>query len=157
MERYIALLDDSQKFPLQVILAERKNTRQLCAIKIVKKKDVLKEDTAETSLLERDVLALGRQCPFITTLFAAFQSTERLFFVMEFVSGGDLFHHIAKVTIAHIFYVDPQIGSFPESMAKFYTAEIVLALQFLHGEVSSYKPLTLFILLPGHCAQRFKT
>ena len=96
----MALLDDSQKFPLQVILAERKNTRQLCAIKIVKKKDVLKEDTAETSLLERDVLALGRQCRFITTLFAAFQSTERLFFVMEFVSGGDLFHHIAKVAIA---------------------------------------------------------
>ena len=69
----------------------------MCAIKIVNKKDILKEDTAETSLLERDVLALGGQSRFITTLFAAFQTTERLFFAMEFVSGGDLFHHIAKV------------------------------------------------------------
>ena len=58
---------------------------------------MLKDDTAETSLLERDILALGQQCRFLTELFAAFQSTERLFFVMEFVSGGDLFHHIAKV------------------------------------------------------------
>ena len=84
---------------MQVILAERKSTRQMCAIKIVNKRDILKEDTAEASLLERDVLALGDWCRFITGLFAAFQTTERLFFVMEFVSGGDLFHHIAKVTV----------------------------------------------------------
>ena len=74
-----------------------KSTRQLCAIKVVKKKDILKDDTADSSMLERNILALGRKCRFLTALVAAFQSTERLFFVMEFVSGGDLFHHIFKV------------------------------------------------------------
>jgi len=125
----------------KVILAERKSTREMCAIKIVNKKDILKEDTAETSLLERDVLALGGQSRFITTLFAAFQTTERLFFAMEFVSGGDLFHHIAK------------IGHFPESTAKFYTAEIVLALQFLHGEGIVHrdlKPDNVMLTREGH-------
>lgn len=88
----------------------------MCAIKIVNKKDILKEDTAETSLLERDVLALGRQCRFITALFSAFQSTERLFFVMEFVSGGDLFHHIAKVPDPK--FSMPPDGPFPRVYSK---------------------------------------
>ena len=79
-----------------------KKTRQLCAIKVVKKKDILKDDTADSSMLERNILALGRKCRFLTALVAAFQSTERLFFVMEFVSGGDLFHHIVEVLMQHL-------------------------------------------------------
>ena len=81
----------------KVVLAEMKKTRQLCAIKVVKKKDILKDDTADSSMLERNILALGRKCRFLTALLAAFQSTERLFFVMEFVGGGDLYHLIHKV------------------------------------------------------------
>ena len=41
---------------------------------------------------------IDSQCRFLTNMLASFQTTERLFFVMEFVSGGDLFHHIAKVS-----------------------------------------------------------
>ena len=89
--------DENQEFSFQVVLAEMKSTRQLCAIKVVKKKDILKDDTADSSMLERNILALGRKCRFLTALVAAFQSTERLFFVMEFVVGGDLYHHIHKV------------------------------------------------------------
>ena len=87
----------NNSFLFKVVLAEMKKTRQLCAIKVVKKKDILKDDTADSSMLERNILALGRKCRFLTALVAAFQSTERLFFVMEFVGGGDLYHHIHKV------------------------------------------------------------
>ena len=81
----------------QVILAERISDKRLCAIKAVSKKDVLSQDSASITFLEREILALGDDCRFLTALYAAFQTKERLFFVMEFVSGGDLFHHIVEV------------------------------------------------------------
>ena len=71
----------------------------MCAIKAVSKKDVLNQDSASITFLEREILALGDDCRFLTALYAAFQTKERLFFVMEFVSGGDLFHHIFKVWV----------------------------------------------------------
>ena len=83
----------------QVILAERISDRRLCAIKAVSKKDVLSQDSASITFLEREILALGDDCRFLTALYAAFQTKERLFFVMEFVSGGDLFHHIVEVQV----------------------------------------------------------
>ena len=45
------------------------------------------------------ILQTDSQLRFLTNMLASFQTTERLFFVMEFVSGGDLFHHIAKVPL----------------------------------------------------------
>ena len=83
----------------QVILAERISDKRLCAIKAVSKKDVLSQDSASITFLEREILALGDDCRFLTGLYAAFQTKERLFFVMEFVSGGDLFHHIIEVLV----------------------------------------------------------
>ena len=71
-------------------------------------------------------------------MLASFQTTERLFFVMEFVSGGDLFHHIAKVpnneSVQETVEFNLQ-GRFKESRAAFYMSELVLALEFLHGKV----------------------
>ena len=83
----------------QVILAERISDKKLCAIKAVSKKDILSQDSASITFLEREILALGDDCLFLTGLYAAFQTKERLFFVMEFVSGGDLFHHIVEVHV----------------------------------------------------------
>ena len=80
-------------------MAERKSDMKLCAIKALSKKDILSQDSVSITFLEREILALGDDCRFLTALYAAFQSKERLFFVMEFVSGGDLFHHIVKVNM----------------------------------------------------------
>ena len=80
-------------------MAERISDKRLCAIKAVSKKDVLSQDSASITFLEREILALGDDCRFLTGLFAAFQTKERLFFAMEFVSGGDLFHHIVEVQV----------------------------------------------------------
>ena len=86
-------------------MAERISDKRMCAIKSVSKKDVVdnEEDSVSITFLEREILALGEECRFLTTLYAAFQTKDRLFFVMEFVPGGDLFHHIVKVHVQFSF------------------------------------------------------
>ena len=84
-------------------MAERISDKRMCAIKSVSKKDVLDNDDSSITFLEREILALDEECRFLTTLYAAFQTKERLFFVMEFVPGGDLFHHIVKVHVQFSF------------------------------------------------------
>ena len=78
-------------------MAERISDKKVCAIKAISKRDILSQDSASITFLEREILALGDDCKFLTGLLAAFQTKERLFFVMEFVSGGDLFQSIYEV------------------------------------------------------------
>ena len=87
----------------QVFLAERNSDKKVCAIKTISKRDILNQDSASITFLEREILALGDECKFITRLLATFQTKERLFFVMEFVSGGDLFQSIYEVLVFDIF------------------------------------------------------
>lgn len=69
--------------------------------------------------------------PFIVELHYAFQSEDRLYFVMDYLSGGELFQHICE----H--------GPFSESRARFYAAEIFLAIQHLHQNGIIYRDLKL--------------
>jgi len=82
-------------------------------------------------MLERDVLAMGTGCTFLTALSATFQTNEHLYFVIEFVVGGDLLFHLMKVT------------QFDEERVVFYTAELVLALEFLHYKGILHRDLKL--------------
>lgn len=59
--------------------------------------------------------------PFVVALKCAFQTDHKLFLVMEFQPGGELFYHLTKK------------GLFLEEYAKFYAAEMVLALEHLHS------------------------
>merc|ERR1711962_831305 len=95
----------------KVILAEKISTKELFAIKVVEKEVIIEGDDVEITQLERNILALGWECRFLTCLHAAFQTTERLFYVMEFLGGGDLMHHMI------------QCRRFSEERSKFYTAE----------------------------------
>ena len=54
-------------FCLQVILAERKSDKQLCAIKSLSKKDVLGQDCADICMLEREILAMGSECRLVNS------------------------------------------------------------------------------------------
>ena len=67
--------------------------------------------------------------PFIVKLHFAFQTPERLYFVIDFLNGGELFFHLRKET------------RFRENRAKFYAAEIVLALECLHQNGIIYRDL----------------
>lgn len=109
------------------MLAELKSTGKVYAVKILRKDVVLEDDDVESTLVERNVLSIGCQHPFLTTLHCTFQSASHLFYVMEFLNGGDLMFHIQRV------------GKFPLERARFYAAEIVCGLQFLHAKKIVYR------------------
>jgi len=104
----------------KVILVRKKpsyGSNQHFAMKVLEKSDIV---SITNTIIEKEALILASGHPFITTLFACFQTKEHLFFVMEYVSGSNMADELDKVKV------------FSEERARFYAAEITLALEFLH-------------------------
>ncbi|KAJ7373130.1 RAC-alpha serine/threonine-protein kinase [Desmophyllum pertusum] len=118
----------------KVMLARMKKTGEVVALKILKKEVIVAKDEVAHTLTENRVLK-NTVHPFLTELRFSFQTKDRLIFVMEYVNGGELFFHLSKERV------------FSEERSRFYGAEIVLAVKYLHDNQVVYRDLKLENLL----------
>ncbi|XP_048846947.1 3-phosphoinositide-dependent protein kinase 1-like isoform X1 [Brienomyrus brachyistius] len=104
-----------------VVLAREQLTGKDYAIKILEKRHIMKENKAQYVKRERDVMS-HLDHPFFVKLYFTFQDEEKLYFGLSYAKNGELLKYIRK------------IGSFDETCTRFYTAEIVCALEYLHAK-----------------------
>lgn len=124
----------------KVLVVRKKDTGRVYAMKVLEKQSIIKRKQVAHTQTERRVLGFTRHS-FIVGLHFAFQNKERLFFVLDYCAGGELFFHLSR------------LGRFQEPMARFYTAELVLALEHLHSKGVVYrdlKPENVLLDSKGH-------
>jgi serine/threonine protein kinase len=119
---------------------EGKERGQLFAMKILKKTHLVKRRQIERTRTERKVLSVVNH-PFIMKLHYAFQTADKLYLVLDYCPGGELFFHLSR------------FRRFPERVARFYAAELLLAIGHLHKRGIIYrdlKPENVLLDAEGH-------
>lgn len=122
----------------KVLMVELKKTKRIYAMKVIKKALVTDDEDIDWVQTEKHVFETASNHPFLVGLHSCFQTPSRLFFVIEFVRGGDLMFHMQRQR------------RLPEEHARFYAAEISLALNFLHCKGIIYRDLKLDNVLLDH-------
>jgi protein-serine/threonine kinase len=125
----------------KVILAQNKNNSQLYAIKALKKEEMISLGLINTVLIEKN--AMQNAChPFVINLKFSFQSRTRFYLAMDYIPGGDLITQIQK------------LGKLDEKTAKFYAAEVVLGIEYIHEKLGmiyrDLKPENILLDEHGH-------
>lgn len=125
----------------KVFLGYKKtNPDQIYAIKVMKKIEMIHKNMASQVVIERNALAITRS-PYCVQLFYSLQTLTNVYLVMEYMVGGDL-----KSLLSYCGYME-------ESMASFYTAEVTLALEYLHSHGIVHrdlKPDNMLLSKEGH-------
>ncbi|QKX57302.1 uncharacterized protein TRUGW13939_04414 [Talaromyces rugulosus] len=129
----------------QVYQVKKKDTQRIYAMKVLSKKVIIQKKEVAHTLGERNILVRTAMAasPFIVGLKFSFQTPTDLYLVTDYMSGGELFWHLQKE------------GRFQEARAKFYIAELILALQHLHEHDIVYrdlKPENILLDANGHIA-----
>ncbi|KAM0749889.1 Pkinase-domain-containing protein [Meredithblackwellia eburnea MCA 4105] len=126
----------------KVMQVRKKDTGRIYALKTIRKAHIVSRSEVTHTLAERTVLAQVNN-PFIVPLKFSFQNAEKLYLVLAFVNGGELFHHLQRE------------GRFNEERSRFYAAELLCALEHLHQFNVIYrdlKPENILIDFRGHIA-----
>ena len=126
-----------------VNLVKQRDTGRLYAQKQFKKASLtVHKRLVEQTRTERNILESVNRHPFVVKLFYAFQDQEKLYLILEYAQGGELFHHLALERM------------FSEEVAAFYMAEMILALEHLHTTVRviyrDLKPENVLLDSEGH-------
>jgi serine/threonine protein kinase len=129
----------------QVFQVRKKDTKRIYAMKVLSKKVIVQKKEIQHTIGERNILVrtASTESPFIVGLKFSFQTTADLYLVTDYMSGGELFWHLQKE------------GRFLEVRAKFYIAELILALRHLHQHDIVYrdlKPENILLDANGHIA-----
>jgi serine/threonine protein kinase SCH9 len=129
----------------QVYQVRKKDTGRIYAMKVLSKKVIVQKKEVAHTIGERNILVRTAKTssPFIVSLKFSFQTLTDLYLVTDYMSGGELFWHLQRE------------GKFSEQRAKFYIAELVLALENLHSKGIVYrdlKPENILLDVNGHVA-----
>lgn len=128
----------------QVYLVQLKDTDKLYAMKVLTKEEMILRNKVKRVMTEREILATANH-PFIVTMYASFQTADRLCFVMEYCAGGEFFRVLQRQPKKRL----------KEDAVRFYTAEVILALEYLHHMGFIYrdlKPENILMRQNGHIA-----
>ncbi|KAJ3057844.1 camp-dependent protein kinase catalytic subunit, partial [Rhizoclosmatium hyalinum] len=115
-------------FAIVFLVRMKQSTGRYFALKAIRKAEVVKLKQEKQIVNEKEILKSVKH-NFIVELFHTFQDTHYLYMVMEYIDGGDLFSYLRKVQ------------KFGDEDSKFYAAEVLMSLQYLHGENVIFRDL----------------
>eukprot|EP01126_Amoeba_proteus_P002874 TRINITY_DN10931_c0_g1_i3.p1 TRINITY_DN10931_c0_g1~~TRINITY_DN10931_c0_g1_i3.p1 ORF type:complete len:296 (-),score=57.79 TRINITY_DN10931_c0_g1_i3:196-1083(-) len=109
-------------------------------MKVLNKKIIIERNEVEHTKSEKSIL-MKLDFPFLVKMHYAFQTDDKLYFIMDYINGGELFYHLTREK------------QFSEERVRFYAAEIVAAVEYLHDAGVIYrdlKPENLLLTHDGH-------
>ncbi len=124
----------------KVFQVRKKDSGKIYAMKTMRKRDIIEKGIVDYSRAELKVLQSARH-PFLNGLIFSFHNEDKVFLVTEYLNGGDLFFHLNEQ------------GRFSDEQTRFYTAELILALEYLHQQNIVYrdlKPENILLSRKGH-------
>lgn len=124
----------------RVHLCRLKGNGKYYAMKVLKKNEIVKMKQVEHTINEKNILE-QLDSPFLVTMLTSFQDCSNLYFILEYIQGGELFSYLRRC------------GRFPNLVARYYGAEVISAFEYLHERDIIYrdlKPENLLIDSQGH-------
>lgn len=120
----------------KVYLVRKNDDGKIYAMKSIRKDVMIENDQIESAKMEKQIL-LNNQYPFLVKMSYVFQTEQKVYFVMNFIRGGELFTHLNNEK------------RFPEEKAKFYAIQIMLSIGYLHKQDIVYRDIKPENILMG--------